>query len=300
MNKKIAGFIFLGMTLIDVALVVIMHFVRNFDIGLVGRLLMSEAIMIVPCMAGWLYSHDGFSDAFGIRKIKLKLIPACMLLTALLTPVVALVNLSTLVFTENEAGQIFQTLSDLPFWVIALFSAVVAPMVEEFTFRGLLFGGIRKSGSALQAIIVSALAFGLFHMNLNQASYAFLLGVFFGVLREISGSVWPSVICHMCVNGSSTIMMGLAGNESVAAAEEALTKDMLLMAAGGLMIVALIATTLAIALIMWIAEVSGKENGLADIFKEHKKEKGRVLSIPYLMGCVICIGSIAAELYLNR
>ncbi len=300
MNKKIAGFVFLGMTLMDVALIVIIRFVRDFDIGLIGRLLVSEAIMIIPCMAGWLYSHDSLSEACGIRKIKLKLVPACAVLTALLTPVVALVNLATLTFTENEAGQIFESLSALPFWVIALFSSVVAPLVEELTFRGILFGGIRKSGSALQAIFLSALAFGLFHMNINQAAYAFLLGLFFGILREISGSVWPSVICHLCVNGSSTIMMGLAGDGAVAEAEAAITGDMMLMAAGGLMIVALITTTLAVALIMWIAEVSGKENGLAAIFSDHKKEKSRVISIPYLMGCAICIGSIVAELILSR
>ena len=103
MNKKTAGFIFLGMALTDVALVAIMKYMPGFSVSLLGRLFLSEAIMVIPALAGWLYSHESFSESYGIRKIKIRLIPACILLTVLLTPVTALVNLSTLVFTENEA-----------------------------------------------------------------------------------------------------------------------------------------------------------------------------------------------------
>ena len=296
MNKKLAGFIFLGMALMDVALVAIVKYLPGFSIGLIGRLVLSEAIMLVPCFTGWLFSHEGFSEAYGFGKIKFRLIPACVLLTVLLTPVTALVNLTTLVFTENEAGVIFQALSDLPFPVIALFVAVIGPFVEEWTFRGLLYTGVRKSGSALQAVFVTALAFGLFHMNLNQAAYAFILGLFFAVLREISGSIWPSVICHISINGSSTLMLWLAGGEAVTEADEVMSKDMMLMAAGGLMIAALIATTLAVTLLMWISEVCGKENGFTGIFSEHKKEKSRVLSLPLLAGYLICVVQIIRDL----
>ena len=296
MNKKITGFIFLGMTLIDVALLVIMRSVHGFRPGVYGRLILSEAIMILPCLAGWLASHDSFTKAFGISGIKLKLIPACMLLTILLTPLTALVNLSTLFFTENEAGVILNSLSELPAPVIFLFVAVIGPCVEEWCFRGLLFTGIRKSGSALQAILISALAFGLFHMNINQAAYAFMLGLFFAILRELSESILPSVICHVCINGSSTLTLLLGGDKAVTQAGEVMTKDMMLIAAGGLMVIALITTTLALALLMWVADVCGKENGIAGIFASHKNEKSSVLTIPYLAGCAICIFYIIKEL----
>ncbi len=296
MNKKITGFIFLGMALTDVALMLIMRYVPGISVSMLGRLFLSESIMLVPCFVGWLFAHENFCESFGIKKIKLKLIPGCMLLTLLLTPVTALVNLATLVFTENEAAAIFQALSGMPFFVTALFITFVGPFVEEWTFRGILFSGIRKNGSALQAIVLSALAFGLFHMNLNQAAYAFLLGVFFAMLREISGSILPSVICHCCINGSSTLMMWLAKDEVVTDVGTVMSRDNMLIAAGVLMVMALVTTTLAVALIMWISEVSGKEDGVEGIFSEHKKEKSRVLTLPYLIGCGICVFYIVKDL----
>lgn len=296
MNKKLAGFIFLGMALMDVVILLMYRLIPGFSVSLPGRLFLSEAIMIVPCFTGWAFSRERFSESYGIKKIRFSLIPACVLLTILLTPLTALVNLSTLVFTENEAGAIFQSLSGLPFPLVALFVAVIGPLVEEFTFRGILYTGIRKNGSALQAVFFTALAFGLFHMNLNQAAYAFLLGLFFATLREISGSVWPSSVCHICINGSSTLMLWLAGDDAVTEAGEVMSKDTMLIAAGGLMLVALVATTLALALLMWVSEVCGKDNGFTGIFSEHKKEKSRVLSLPLLIGYVICIVNIIRDL----
>ncbi len=295
MNKRIAGFIFLGMTLIDTALVIIMSLVPGFRPGPLARLFLSELIMIIPCMAGWLFSHDGFRETFAIKKVRVLILPACVVLTWLLTPLVAFLNVLTLTFTENEAGRIFDSLSELPFPVVALFAAVIAPFFEEWTFRGVIYGGLRKNGSALQAAILSALMFGIFHMNINQALYAFMLGLFFAMLREITGSIWPSVVCHISVNAGSVIVMGVNGSGAVTEAQELITNDMLITTAGVMLVVSLVTTVLALALIMWIADKSGDEDRLARIFKDHKKEKGSVISIAAVAGTCVCIGSMIAE-----
>lgn len=50
------------------------------------------------------------------------------------------------------------------------------------------------------AAAVSALLFGLYHLNFNQFCYAFVLGVYFGIVNQVSGSIVTSVIVHAFIN----------------------------------------------------------------------------------------------------
>ena len=54
---------------------------------------------------------------------------------------------------------------------------IAAPLVEELLFRGLVYQRIRVLTGAKTAIILSALYFGIYHMNVVQGIYAFLLGI---------------------------------------------------------------------------------------------------------------------------
>ena len=56
--------------------------------------------------------------------------------------------------------------------ILAVFAAIVGPLFEELIFRGILYTGFRRNGSALQSIVLTAVLFGLFHMTLNQMVYA--------------------------------------------------------------------------------------------------------------------------------
>ena len=78
---------------------------------------------------------------------------------------------------------------------------VIGPIVEELVFRGLSYGYLRKSGlSAIPAIIIQALLFGLFHMNLVQGLYATVLGIAIGYVRYKFDSVSLGVLFHMLFN----------------------------------------------------------------------------------------------------
>ena len=57
------------------------------------------------------------------------------------------------------------------------FVGILAPVCEEVVFRGAIFGGMKKEGNIFKAVMVSGLLFGLLHMNINQASYAFVIGI---------------------------------------------------------------------------------------------------------------------------
>ena len=50
------------------------------------------------------------------------------------------------------------------------------------------------------AALMSGLLFGCFHLNINQALYAFVMGIVFAYMVEATGSLWSSVIAHFAVN----------------------------------------------------------------------------------------------------
>jgi membrane protease YdiL (CAAX protease family) len=56
-------------------------------------------------------------------------------------------------------------------WMLAL-AVVAAPLCEEFIFRGLIFGGLRRSMSALPAMVMSAAIFAVVHPPLSMLPYS--------------------------------------------------------------------------------------------------------------------------------
>lgn len=86
--------------------------------------------------------------------------------------------------------------------------AVVAPIVEEMLFRGAIEGELlRRWRNPLWAIFVSALIFGLIHLNPAQMPYAFCLGLLLGWLYYRTKSIVPGIVLHLVNNGISVVLM---------------------------------------------------------------------------------------------
>jgi len=79
--------------------------------------------------------------------------------------------------------------------------AVLAPLVEEMVFRGLLYGWIAGRWGTLAAWIVSSVLFAAAHVELAHVVLVFPLGLWFGWLRRRTDSLWPSLVAHMINNG---------------------------------------------------------------------------------------------------
>ncbi len=77
----------------------------------------------------------------------------------------------------------------------------IAPFLEEMLFRGIILRGFLNHYSPRKSIVLSALIFGLVHLNLYQIPVAFILGCFLGWLYYSSGSLWPSILAHALYNG---------------------------------------------------------------------------------------------------
>ena len=76
-----------------------------------------------------------------------------------------------------------------------LYACVLGPVAEELLFRGIVLRTLAPFGRKL-AIVVSALLFGLFHGNLLQMPYAFVLGLVLGYSALQYRLVWP-ILLHV-------------------------------------------------------------------------------------------------------
>lgn len=84
-------------------------------------------------------------------------------------------------------------------WAVALFAGVLAPIFEEWIFRKEIISRLRRYGEKT-AIVFSALAFALFHLNIYQFFYAFGLGLIFGYVYTRTSRLWYVIVMHMFIN----------------------------------------------------------------------------------------------------
>jgi membrane protease YdiL (CAAX protease family) len=79
--------------------------------------------------------------------------------------------------------------------------AVLAPLVEELIFRGLLYGWVTGRWGSLAGLIVSSVAFAAAHYEPAHVVLVLPLGFFFGWLRRRTDSLLPSLFSHIVNNG---------------------------------------------------------------------------------------------------
>jgi uncharacterized protein len=90
---------------------------------------------------------------------------------------------------------------------------VIAPLTEEFVCRGWLMPALLDRWRPARAIALTALIFGLMHLNPWQFFYAFYLGAWLGWVYVRTRSVWPCVAGH-AVNNGQAWLTSLAGDPS--------------------------------------------------------------------------------------
>lgn len=77
---------------------------------------------------------------------------------------------------------------------------VVSPIAEEILFRGTLYVRLRRFSEPAVAIVFSAALFALYHGNLVQGIYGFVIGCFLAYVCEYFGDFRMSVAIHMMAN----------------------------------------------------------------------------------------------------
>ncbi|MBQ8058105.1 MAG: CPBP family intramembrane metalloprotease [Ruminococcus sp.] len=92
--------------------------------------------------------------------------------------------------------------------------AVLPALVEEFAFRGVILGLLRKYSDGL-AVLVSGLMFGLMHGNFAQIPFALVVGLMLGFIAVKTNSLLPGIIIHFLNNGLSVTLTLLTTNTNL-------------------------------------------------------------------------------------
>ncbi len=296
MNRKKTGWLYLiiaGVSISISFLLTLLYVKKGFELDMIPNILISEAMLIVPTFLMLLLGKEKVTDVLGIRKIKWSTFFGVVAFTMASSPLVTLVNLVSQLFVDNTvSANSAQFLSIHPLLLI-FFVGILAPVCEEVVFRGAIFGGLKKEGNVFKAILASGLLFGLLHMNINQASYAFVIGILLGFLVEATGSIFSSILFHVLVNSTNAIMMiisdSVVSDEMMANAQEIVNTGTLLNMICVYLVLAVIGTTIAICLLVWMSKNEGRQPILIKAWEDRKVKSGKVISVPFIIGVVISI-----------
>jgi len=77
---------------------------------------------------------------------------------------------------------------------------IVTPFAEETLFRGVIYNCLRRSMNVKISVFLSAMIFGMYHMNAVQGVYGFLVGCLIAYAYEYFGDFRVAVAIHMAAN----------------------------------------------------------------------------------------------------
>ena len=84
---------------------------------------------------------------------------------------------------------------------IACYALVVAPVIEEFLFRGILFRAMKRSFGVGPALVISSILFGLVHQNVLSFVPLTFLGIILSLSYERTGDLRTCIFIHAFFNG---------------------------------------------------------------------------------------------------
>lgn len=91
--------------------------------------------------------------------------------------------------------------------VLLVLLALVAPVVEELLFRGLLQRGLARHLPAAAVVVLTAVLFAAAHLQGPQFPGLVVVGVVLSVLAQRSGRLGPSIVAHMTFNAVTVIAL---------------------------------------------------------------------------------------------
>jgi len=281
MNGKKVNRIFLAVVLLNITTIVLLSVLYPiFQLGMIPNLILSQLIVFLPAAFGVLLAKENLIQFAGFHKIKVSSVFMTILFTWLCMPLVTLINAISMLFVDNAVASMTSDLAGSPL--------MATPLNEELVCRGIFYQGYKRSGTMMQAMLLSALLFALLHMNFNHAAYAFAIGIIAVLLVEATGSLWSSVILHVTINMQPVLLMYMEDGADIQEAQELLTTDMLLLVISVYLVIAVVTTALAGCVLAWIAKNEKREENLRAVWKTRKyKKEGKVVTVPLLIAVII-------------
>lgn len=174
------------------------------------NLILGELCIIIPAFVYLRIKRYNIIKVFRLHPVNKNILFASMILGISITILIDELDriINTFIELPPELEELLieamqaQSLSD---WVILIIAVVLlAGILEEMLFRGLLLQSLERRFELPHAIFLSALIFALFHFPLWLIQVIFL-GIILGFLAWRSNSIIPGVILH-CFNNAFAIL----------------------------------------------------------------------------------------------
>ena len=256
--------------------------------------LLCESAIVLPGLLFLLFSKENVGSFLHFKKIKPGTALAIIPFTMFSVPVITLANIFSQLFVQNEAMAAMEDakVAEMPFLLLLFSTGIFAPFCEELVCRGIYYRGYKKSGSGFKAMFLSAVFFSLIHMNLNQAAYAFVMGIMAVLLVEATGSLWSSVIYHTLINSGQVAMVYVMLKTNASAYSEAATQintEMIVMMLASYLVITAVTLPLAWALLVWMSGHEGRQGVLMCLWRERKKKEDKLVTVSLILAIILCL-----------
>lgn len=164
----------------------------------------------VVILIGFKKSKQKFNDVFKFNKVSLDV------------GIAIIIFMIGFVILLSELDNILNYFLPMPVFLMNVFEAIMAKQIfvlsiilvgiipaftEEMFFRGIILNGFKENYSERKAIIISALLFGIIHLNPWQFISAFIIGLFSAWICIKTKSIILSIYIHIFNNIMSVIAL---------------------------------------------------------------------------------------------
>lgn len=201
-----------------------------------GLLITELVIILLPVILYVRWKGADPREIFRIRKIGIRTLGLCILITLCIYPVGLFINLIGNIilsmFGELIPVSIPVAESISQYLINILVIGMAAGVAEELFFRGFILKGYEALGQS-KSVIISALLFGMFHFNIQNFIGPVFLGLIFGHMAIKTGSIIAPIAGHFTNNALSVTFMYIAGKSAgtpIQASQNAADTQTLMMA----------------------------------------------------------------------
>lgn len=181
-------------------------------ISLVSALLSLVWCAILYKRSDWRVEQFDYKKAFSVKNISAigaAGVGICMVLTIVLSFLAAIFPAAF-----QDYNNLMQNMTGTGEILTVIYVLLIGPISEEFVFRGAIFDRFYLAFPFWTANLLQAALFGIYHMNLIQGLYAFLLGILLGMVKQSIGSIYANIGLHIIFNATSYLIGSLFENSA--------------------------------------------------------------------------------------
>ena len=156
--------------------------------------------LLVPLAIASMRGATSFREVLGRLGLRTFRLSALKWMAAAIGVYLVLAGLYSQLIVEPHQKDIAKGFGAIPVQILLI--VILAPISEEFCFRGMLFGGLREKLPRVAAALVSGLIFGGLHAitGVSAVPPLILFGFLLALLYEKTGSIVPGILLHMLNN----------------------------------------------------------------------------------------------------